>query len=82
MSTNQVKSILESAYGFSSVVIRRIRMFFGLPDPHPDPLVTSTDPRIRIGIRIRTKNVTYPQDCLKWKVQRRPVLYSFMILFG
>ena len=24
--------------------IRRIRMFLGLPDPHPDPLVTSTDP--------------------------------------
>jgi hypothetical protein len=22
----------------------RIRMFFVLPDPHPDPLVTSTDP--------------------------------------
>ncbi len=22
----------------------RIRMFFGLPDPHPDPLVTSTEP--------------------------------------
>jgi hypothetical protein len=24
--------------------IRRIRMFLSLPDPHPDPLVTSTDP--------------------------------------
>jgi hypothetical protein len=22
----------------------RIRMFLGLPDPHSDPLVTSTDP--------------------------------------
>jgi hypothetical protein len=22
----------------------RIRMFLGLPEPHPDPLVTSTDP--------------------------------------
>ncbi len=26
------------------IQIRRIRMFLGLPDPHPDPLVTSTDP--------------------------------------
>jgi hypothetical protein len=24
--------------------IRRIRLFLGLPDPHPKPLVTSTDP--------------------------------------
>ncbi len=24
--------------------IRRIRMFLGLPDPHPNPLVTGTDP--------------------------------------
>jgi hypothetical protein len=24
--------------------ITRIRMFLGLPDPHPDQLVTSTDP--------------------------------------
>jgi hypothetical protein len=24
--------------------IRRLRMFLGLPDPHPCPLVTSTDP--------------------------------------
>ncbi len=24
--------------------IGRIRMLFGLPDPHPDPLVISTDP--------------------------------------
>jgi hypothetical protein len=24
--------------------IRMIRTFFGLPDPHPDPLVTRTDP--------------------------------------
>jgi hypothetical protein len=23
---------------------RRLRMFLGLPDPHSDPLVTSTDP--------------------------------------
>jgi hypothetical protein len=25
------------------------------PHPHPDPFVRSTDPRIRIDIRIRTK---------------------------
>jgi hypothetical protein len=24
--------------------IRSIRMFLGLPDPHPDPLFTSTEP--------------------------------------
>ncbi len=32
------------------IQIRWIRMFLGLPDPHPDPLVRGTDP----GIRIRT----------------------------
>ncbi len=26
------------------IQIRRIRMFLGLPDPHPDPLLTNTDP--------------------------------------
>ncbi len=26
------------------IQIGRIRMYLGLPDPHPDPLVTSTDP--------------------------------------
>jgi hypothetical protein len=26
----------------------------GPPDPHPDPLIRGTDPRIRIRIRIRT----------------------------
>jgi hypothetical protein len=29
-------------------------MFMGLQDPHPDPFVRGTDPRIRIRIRIRT----------------------------
>jgi hypothetical protein len=30
---------------FSTVLrIRRIRMFFGLPEPHPDPLVIDMDP--------------------------------------
>ncbi len=32
--------------------IRRIRMFLGILDPHPDPLVRCTDPRIRNRIRI------------------------------
>jgi hypothetical protein len=31
------------------ISIRRIRMFLGLPDPHPDPLVTGTE---RIWLRI------------------------------
>ena len=29
---------------FEAVLRIRIRMFLGLPDPHTDPLVTSTDP--------------------------------------
>jgi hypothetical protein len=34
-------------YGNCYKVLRiRIRMFLGLPDPHPDPLVTSTDPAL------------------------------------
>jgi hypothetical protein len=32
------------------LAVIRIRMFLGIPDPHPDPLVRSTDPRIRIRI--------------------------------
>ncbi len=28
----------------------RIRIFSGLPDPHPDPLVTSTDPAPHLSI--------------------------------
>ncbi len=32
--------------------IRRIHMFLGLPDPHPDPLVRGTDPRIRIHTKM------------------------------
>jgi hypothetical protein len=31
----------ETVFG---MLIRRIRMFLGLPDPHPDPLATSSDP--------------------------------------
>jgi hypothetical protein len=30
-------------------------MFLGLPDSHPDPLVSGTDPRIRIHFRILIK---------------------------
>ncbi len=33
----------------SKAVFRRIRMFLSLPDPHPDPLVTST---LQIRVRI------------------------------
>ncbi len=29
----------------TSIFIRRIRMFFGIPDPHPDLLVIGTNPR-------------------------------------
>ncbi len=48
-------------------------MFSGFPDPNPDPLVRDkdpdplvrgTDPRIRIRIRIRTKNFMDPQHFL------------------
>jgi hypothetical protein len=35
-------------------------MLLGLPDPHPDPFVRGTDPRIRIRIRIRTKMSRIP----------------------
>jgi hypothetical protein len=39
------------------------RTFLVLPDPHPDPLLRGTDPRIRIRIRIRTKMSRIPQHC-------------------
>ncbi len=42
-------------------------MFLGLPEPHPDPLVRGTDPRIRIHIQIsRYQNVTDSQHWF-WK---------------
>jgi len=48
-------SFLVEFKGFSSVLwirtrirARRIRMFLGLQEPDPDPLVRGTDPRIRI----------------------------------
>jgi hypothetical protein len=44
--------------------IRRIRMFFGLPDPEPDPLVrckdADPDPTLLL---IMHQNVTDPQHC-------------------
>ncbi len=44
-------------------VPNRIPMFLGLPDPHPDPLVKGTDPRIRI----RTK---------MWRIPNKRELYQ------
>ncbi len=40
----------------------RIRMFMGLPDQHPDPLVRGTDPRIRIRTKTmpRIRNTGFP----------------------
>jgi hypothetical protein len=34
------------AFSVSRIRIRSIRMFLGLPDLHPDPLVTSTHPDV------------------------------------
>ncbi len=50
--------------------ILRIRMFLGLLDPHPDPLETGTDPRIRIRTKMSRIHNTgpYPNavlNCLK-----------------
>ncbi len=39
----------------SRIRIRRIHMFFGLLDSHPDPFVRGTDPRIRTRTRICIK---------------------------
>jgi hypothetical protein len=44
-----------SVWEVMKIQIRRLCMFLGLPEPHPDPLVRGTDPRIRIYIRISTK---------------------------
>ncbi len=41
----------------------QIRMFLGLPDPHPDPLVRGTDPRIRIRTKMyRIRNTALGLD--------------------
>ena len=32
-------------------------MFLGLPDPHPDPLVRGTDPRVQIRIRSKMSRI-------------------------
>jgi len=53
--------------------IRRIRMFWGLPDPHPDSLVTSTDLRIRGSA---------PGSVPKCKGSATPLLLMWSILPG
>jgi hypothetical protein len=40
-----------------------IRMFLGLPDPHPDPLVRGTDPRIQIRTKMSRISNTGYQKC-------------------
>ncbi len=42
------------------IQIRRIRVFSGILDPHPDLLIRGTDQRIRIRIWIRTKMSRIP----------------------
>jgi hypothetical protein len=46
----------------------RICMFLGLPDPHPDPLVRGTDPRIRI--RTKMSRIPYPTKNASVNVSR------------
>jgi hypothetical protein len=41
---NRLFSFCLITIGKETVLGIRNRMFLGLPDPHPDPLVTSTDP--------------------------------------
>jgi hypothetical protein len=42
-----------------------IRMFWGVPDPHPDPLVRGTNPRIRIRTNMsRISNTGPPVSAL------------------
>ncbi len=53
--------------------IRRIRMFLGLPDPHPrhpDPVERGTDPRIRISISTRSRALQYFRRANFCKVSR------------
>ncbi len=44
-------------------------LFTSVPDPHPDPLVSVTDPRIRICIRIRTKISQIPNTDHKRRIE-------------
>jgi hypothetical protein len=46
----------------------RIRMFLGIKDPHPDPLVRGTDPRIRTCIQIHTKMSRIPNTASEAQV--------------
>ncbi len=45
-SLPQILRNTHKSYDFNCILVLRIRirMFLGLPDPHPDPLVTSKDP--------------------------------------
>jgi hypothetical protein len=48
-------------------------MFLGLPDPHPDPFVRGTDPRIRI--RIRTKMSRIPSTRHQFDAEPGPTFH-------
>ncbi len=45
----------------------RINMFLGLRDPHSDPLVRGTDPKIRIRIRTQMTGVRNTNRKYTWK---------------
>jgi hypothetical protein len=49
-------------------------MFLGHPDPHTNPLVRGTNPRIRI--RNPYQNVTDPQHCLLGKFIKAVIAYE------
>jgi hypothetical protein len=63
--------------------IRWICIFLGLPDPHPDPLVRGTDPRIRIRIHIRTQMSRIPNTGISFNLffffKKLPVYYPFLL---
>ncbi len=54
-----ISTVLWLLYDFLSlknvvnVPVFQIRMCLGFPDPHPDPLVSGKDPRLRIRTQIR-----------------------------
>jgi hypothetical protein len=55
-------STLARKPGSISVLWIRIRMFLGLPDPHPDPLDIGTDPRILIRTKMSRIHITDKND--------------------